>query len=128
MADCPFCGRIDAGDFDFSNEHAVAFGDAFPLAAGHTLVVPRHHLSNLFELSTTVRAGVWRLVDTVHAHLAKSLAPDGFNIGVNVEPAGGQTVPHAHVHVIPRTVGDIADPRGGVRWVIPDKAPYWEQD
>jgi len=68
------------------------------------------------------------LIDIVQVHLAVSIAPDGFNIGVNVGQPAGQTIPHAHVHVIPRTIGDVADPRGGVRWVIPDKAPYWDQE
>lgn len=127
MDNCRFCERVNTGDFDFTNDHAIAFADTYPLSPGHTLVIPRQHEADLFDLDAAVRAAVWQLVDTVQSRLAQTLAPDGFNIGVNAGLAAGQTIPHAHVHVIPRTAGDVADPRGGVRWVIPDKAPYWEQ-
>lgn len=127
MDNCRFCERVNTGDFDFANDHAVAFADTYPLSPGHTLVIPRQHEADLFDLDVAVRAAVWQLIDTVQSRLAQTLAPDGFNIGVNAGLAAGQTIPHAHVHVIPRTAGDVADPRGGVRWVIPDKAPYWEQ-
>jgi len=118
---------MGTGDFDFANDHAVAFPDSFPLSQGHTLVIPRIHEADLFDLDAATRSSVWELVYTVQSHLVETLAPDGFNIGVNVRPAAGQTIPHAHVHVIPRNSGDVADPRGGVRWVIPDRAPYWDQ-
>lgn len=127
MDNCRFCERVSTGDFDFANDDAVAFADTYPLSPGHTLVIPRQHEADLFDLDAAVRAAVWQLVDTVQSRLAQTLAPDGFNIGVNAGLAAGQTIPHAHVHIIPRTAGDVADPRGGVRWVIPDKAPYWEQ-
>jgi len=71
------------------------------------------------------QAAVWRLVAQVRASLLADLRPDGFIVGVNDGPAAGQTVMHAHVHVIPRRHGDVPDPRGGVRWVVPDKAAYW---
>jgi diadenosine tetraphosphate (Ap4A) HIT family hydrolase len=127
MDNCRFCDRVSTCDFDFSNDHAVAFPDSYPLSAGHTLVIPRVHEADLFELDVATRAGMWQLVDPIQSHLAETLTPDVFNIGVNVRPAAGHTIPHADVHVIPRTAGDVADPRGGVRWVIPNKAPYWEQ-
>ena len=65
------------------------------------------------------------LVSEVRQHLAEQLSPDGFNIGINDGAAAGQTVMHAHIHVIPRWSKDVADPRGGIRWIIPDKARYW---
>ena len=68
---------------------------------------------------------VWRLVSHVRKELESEFHPDGFNIGVNDGEAAGQTLPHVHVHVIPRFSGDVPDPRGGIRWVVPDKAPYW---
>ena len=74
------------------------------------------------------QAAIWRLVAQVRGKLASERRPDGFNVGVNDAPAAGQTVPHAHVHVIPRRVGDVADPRGGVRWVLPGKARYWAEE
>ena len=74
------------------------------------------------------QADVWRLVAAVRERLLAERRPDGFNIGLNVGEAGGQTVAHAHVHVIPRFLGDVADPRGGVRWVIPARAAYWRNE
>jgi diadenosine tetraphosphate (Ap4A) HIT family hydrolase len=91
-------------------------------------VVPVRHVVSIFDLQPDELADVWRLVGEVRAALAASHTPDGFTIGVNDGEAAGQTVGHAHVHVIPRRRGDVPDPRGGVRWVIPDRAPYWEPD
>lgn len=125
MSECIFCIRVQSNEFLLSNEHAVAFPDGYPLSLGHTLVVPRIHEADIFRIPHEVRAAVWRLVDEVHSRLNEELNPDGFNIGVNVLGAAGQTIDHAHVHVIPRHIGDVEDPRGGVRWVIPSKAPYW---
>ena len=122
--DCPFC-RLRSDRILLENEFAAAFPDGFPLAPGHTLVVPKRHVASLFELPDGERAAVWALVAEVRASLLARLRPDGFNVGLNDGPAAGQTVPHAHVHVIPRRHGDVADPRGGVRWVVPDRAAYW---
>ena len=128
MAGCVFCDRIAVGHVAFSGDQAVAFPDAFALNPGHTLVVPRSHEADLFALPRDVRAGVWALVDVVVEDLRWKHDPDGFNIGLNSSEAAGQTVPHAHVHVIPRFRGDVEDPRGGVRWVIPQRAAYWKRD
>lgn len=125
MPPCPFCARIAAGEIVLAADRAVALADAYPVAPGHTLVVPRACVADLFELPPEDRRAVWDLVDEVVAHLRQRLAPDGFNVGVNVGAAAGQTVTHSHVHVVPRRRGDVPDPRGGVRWVIPDKARYW---
>jgi diadenosine tetraphosphate (Ap4A) HIT family hydrolase len=65
------------------------------------------------------------LVDAAKQAAQMELAPDGYNIGINDGPAAGQTVPHLHIHLIPRFKGDLEDPRGGVRWVMPSKADYW---
>jgi len=110
-----------------STPTAIAIRDAFPLSEGHTLVIPRRHVLSLFELSPDEQVDAWRLVAQVRAELAKQFSPDAFNIGLNDGAAAGQTVPHAHIHVIPRYRGDVPDPRGGVRWVIPQKAAYWER-
>jgi diadenosine tetraphosphate (Ap4A) HIT family hydrolase len=122
---CPFCERIDAGEVVGSLEDSVAFPDAYPIAHGHTLVCPRRHVEDLFELSDDEWHDVWTLVRATRRQLASNLDADGWNVGVNVGPAAGQTVAHAHVHLIPRRAGDVADPRGGVRWVLPDRADYW---
>lgn len=125
MGRCPFCARLDTEEFRWANRLAVAFADLYPVGPGHTLVVPREHRSNLFKLDPAVRAAVWALVDEVHRDLVKELDPDGFNIGLNEGTDAGRTVDHAHVHIIPRFKGDVPDPRGGVRWVLPDHADYW---
>lgn len=124
---CPFC-HIPPTNIQLHNDVAVAIPDSYPVADGHTLVLPRRHVASLYELSTEEQAQVWQLVAQVRQQLASMYPPDGFNIGINDGTAAGQTVPHAHIHVIPRRSGDVPDPRGGIRWVIPAKAPYWERD
>ena len=84
-------------------------------------------LTRLSDLPVDVMEDVWRLVSDVRGALESEVRPDGFNVGVNDGEAAGQTVPHAHVHVIPRFSGDVPDPRGGLRWVLPDRAQYWEE-
>lgn len=124
--DCPFC-RVDEQRVLRASLHALALPDAFPLAEGHTLVVPRRHVARLGDLTAEEEADLWALVREVRAGLAASHSPDGFTIGANDGEAAGQTVAHAHVHVIPRRRGDVEDPRGGVRRVIPERARYWEE-
>jgi diadenosine tetraphosphate (Ap4A) HIT family hydrolase len=121
---CPFC-RLETSRIRLESEFARAFLDGFPVTEGHTLVIPKRHVSSLFELTETEQSDVLRLVAEVRASLLHELQPEGFNIGLNDGIPAGQTVMHAHVHVIPRRHGDVADPRGGVRWIIPDKAAYW---
>ena len=125
---CPFCQTIEEGRVDAFTGHAAAFPDAYPVSPGHSLVVPRRHVAGLFELSMEELDEVWQLVQEMRSDLAADRAPDGFTVGVNDGAAAGQTVPHAHVHVIPRWSGDRADPRGGVRWVLPERAPYWDDE
>jgi diadenosine tetraphosphate (Ap4A) HIT family hydrolase len=121
---CPFCDASPERILG-SNDHAIAIPDGYPVADGHTLVVPRRHVNSLFDLSSEERAAVWALADEVRQQLFERFRPDGFNVGLNDGLAAGQTVDHAHVHVIPRFEGDVPDPKGGVRWVIPVKADYW---
>ena len=125
-SDCPFCDVPAARVLHTSpGGHGRALRDAYPVTEGHTLVVPTRHVASLFELGPEERADVWALVGEVREALAASHGPDGFTIGVNDGEAAGQTVSHAHVHVIPRYAGDVADPRGGIRWVVPARAKYW---
>ena len=121
---CPFCEHA-TGNLWFESEVGRVVRDGFPISEGHTLIIPRFHASSLFDLEPEVQAALWRLVAEVRNRLADELQPDGFNIGLNDGEAAGQTVMHAHIHVIPRWDGDVPDPRGGVRWIIPDKARYW---
>ena len=88
---------------------------------------PKRHVRSFFDVSAEERDDLLILLDHAKAHALASLHPDGFNIGINDGPAAGQTVPHLHIHLIPRFTGDVADPRGGIRWVIPAKADYWSQ-
>ena len=99
--------------------------DAFPVSPGHTLVIPRRHIGSFFELSDAERTCMVELLAQAKAELDLSFQPDGFNIGINDGAAAGQTVQHLHLHLIPRYLGDVPDPRGGVRWVMPGKAKYW---
>ena len=124
---CPFC-YVENSRISLENDSAVAILDSFPVAEGHVLVVPKRHVASVFDLPDEEQAALWKLVALVRGKLASELKPDGFNVGVNDGPAAGQTVLHAHVHVIPRRKGDVADPRGGVRWVLPAKAPYWVEE
>lgn len=113
-----------ASDHVASNALAFAIRDGFPVSPGHTLVIPRREVSSWFEATREEQLAILDLVDTVKAQLDATLAPAGYNLGINVGPAAGQTVFHLHVHVIPRYLGDVADPRGGVRHVIASKGNY----
>lgn len=121
---CPFC-LIEPGAIVLKNETAIAFRDRFPVAEGHTLVTPRRHVASIYQLPESDQAGIWDLVRAVREDLSSTHRPDGFTIGINDGPAAGQTVPHGHVHVIPRRAGDVTDPRGGIRWINPSAARYW---
>ena len=125
-AHCPFCKRIASAHAFQQDGSALALPDAYPLNPGHTLVISRRHATDLFCLTIDEQADVWRLVAKIRDRILQTHHPDAFNIGVNVGAAAGQTVDHAHVHVIPRYHGDVPDPRGGVRWVVPARAPYWK--
>jgi len=95
------------------------------LEEAHVEVVPNRHVESFFEMPTPEREAILSLLDKAREHASKKHAPEGFNIGINEGPAAGSSVPHLHIHLIPRFFGDRKDPRGGVRWVIPDKADYW---
>jgi diadenosine tetraphosphate (Ap4A) HIT family hydrolase len=124
VASCPFCVIPPESLLKVSHS-AVAFHDRYPISVQHTLVIPRRHVASIFELSEPEFADLWLLVATVRRQLIENSDTREFNIGVNDGVTAGQTVLHAHVHVIPRRKGDVVDPRGGIRWVIPEKARYW---
>lgn len=107
-----------------ANELAFAIRDRHPVVPGHTLVVPRRQVATWFDASVDEQRALMELVDVVKASLDAELAPDGYNVGWNAGAAAGQTVFHLHVHVIPRRLGDVADPTGGVRNVIPGRGNY----
>jgi diadenosine tetraphosphate (Ap4A) HIT family hydrolase len=123
---CVFCDQLIRGDLAAANDLAVAFPDAYPLSKGHMLIVPRRHEADFLDLTGEEQAGIWALVPAVRLQIEATEVPDGYNIGISVGEAAGQTVSHAHLHVIPRYRADVRDPRGGIRWIIPAKARYWE--
>jgi diadenosine tetraphosphate (Ap4A) HIT family hydrolase len=126
VSDCPFCDRVAAGDKVLhTRDTAVAFEDAYPVSDGHVLVVPRRHLARIEDLEAVEWTELFELVREVCRGLSERDGVDALNVGVNSGVAAGQTVDHAHVHVIPRRLGDVLDPRGGVRHVIPERADYW---
>jgi diadenosine tetraphosphate (Ap4A) HIT family hydrolase len=106
------------------NEHAHARWDLNPVTPAHVLLIPNRHVASVFDIRDDERAALLLLLSQAKALLDDSHAPAGYNIGVNVGIAAGQTIPHAHIHLIPRYHGDVANPRGGVRGVIPDRQSY----
>ncbi len=98
--------------------------DSFPVSPGHSLVIPLRHCASFFDLSAEEIAACMELVAAEREALDEELRPDGYNIGINIGPAGGQSVLHVHVHLIPRFAGDHPSPRGGIRQIIPWKADY----
>ena len=125
---CPFCEIVSNKPseriFDES-DLVVAITDGFPVSKGHTLIVPKRHINTFFDCTPNERQAILDMLDQLKVKLDSFYSPNAYNIGINDGSAAGQTVLHLHVHLIPRYEGDVADPRGGMRWVIPDKAKYW---
>ena len=121
---CPFCTLHEDRLVD-QNDLAVVIRDGFPVSPGHTLVIPKRHVGSFFELDQDEVLSMLALLKTAKVVIHEELKPDSYNIGINDGPQAGQTVPHVHMHLIPRYRGDVSDPRGGVRWLIPTKADYW---
>lgn len=121
---CPFC-TLPQEAWTASNDLAVAFFDIFPVSPGHALFITRRHIASWFEATPEEREALLALVDEVKDQLdAREPKPDGYNLGTNVGVVAGQSVMHLHLHLIPRFEGDVDDPMGGIRAVIPDKAVY----
>jgi diadenosine tetraphosphate (Ap4A) HIT family hydrolase len=121
---CVFC-TLPAERIISESAHGFVIRDGFPVSEGHTLVISRRHVASFFDLTQAEREDLLRLLEAAKVELDQMFRPAGYNIGINDGPAAGQTVPHLHIHLIPRYTGDQIDPRGGVRWVIPGKADYW---
>ena len=117
MTKCIFCERAAV----LENGLAKCFYDVFPVTPGHLLIVPKRHTPSYWDLMADERSAISELIEQARQ---TSEGIDGWNIGVNIGEAAGQTVDHCHVHLIPRRAGDTADPRGGVRGVITDKQKY----
>lgn len=119
---CPFCNldRIIITE----SESSFAIFDGFPVSKGHALIIPKNHCANYFELSFKEQYDCMALLNEVKMIIQKKFNPDGFNVGININEAAGQTIPHVHIHLIPRYVGDVEKPAGGIRGVIPEKKEY----
>lgn len=122
--DCPFCNPDSKRELIVESATAYAIFDKFPVNKGHALVIPKKHCSNYFELTFKEQSACMFMVNEVKKIIQKRFNPDGFNVGININEAAGQTVPHVHIHLIPRYKGDVKEPRGGVRGVIPNKQSY----
>ncbi|MBF0240352.1 MAG: HIT family protein [SAR324 cluster bacterium] len=123
MTPCIFC-NIPPQEIILKNQLGYARYDKYPVNQGHVLIVPFRHIKTYFDADDSEKATLWELVEEAKGMLDKQFHPDGYNIGINVGEAAGQTVMHLHIHLIPRYVGDVANPRGGVRGVIPSMQDY----
>ena len=120
----PFFVGNDERELLFESATAFSFLDKYPVSKGHTLVVPKRVVASYFDLSVKEQTACWIMVNKVKDELQKRFNPDGFNVGINVNEDAGQTISHCHIHVMPRYKGDVEQPRGGVRGVIPSKKEY----
>lgn len=122
---CPFC-NIDKMQVEiiYEDDYVMAIYDSNPVNLGHTLIIPKKHISNYFDLTIEEQQQMWDIVNKCKSIIQKIYSPDGYNIGINIGELAGQTVQHVHIHLIPRYKGDVENPRGGVRGVIPDKQNY----
>jgi diadenosine tetraphosphate (Ap4A) HIT family hydrolase len=124
----PVFGPIEPARILATDDLFAVVRDKFPISPGHALIIARREVARFLELSAVEKARLLVWLDWTQQHLSSKLkpAPDAFNFGLNDGPAAGQTIPQFHFHIIPRYAGDVPDPRGGVRHVIPVNARYWQ--
>jgi diadenosine tetraphosphate (Ap4A) HIT family hydrolase len=129
MGFCFFCDIQDGNDDKTiaENRHFFSRFDDFPVSRGHCEVVPKAHVESFFDLSSEQVAALFALILRTKAIIEEEFMPDGYNLGLNEGVAGGRTIHHFHLHIIPRYQGDVGDPKGGVRNIIPGKADYLSQ-
>lgn len=122
---CVFCDYLDKKDkVVFDNKLAFAIYDGFPVNKGHMLIMPKRHVESFFELSQEEKLAIDELILKTKTFIDESHHPDAYNLGINEGVFAGQSILHCHVHIIPRYIGDVSNPRGGVRGVIPAKQNY----
>lgn len=121
---CFFCDLLPQRILRKS-EGCIALADGYPVCRGHALLIRERNVGSFFETSAENRAALFRLLEGCRSDLSARYAPAGFNVGISCGAMAGQTVMHLHIHPIPRYAGDKPDPRGGVRWIFPEKADYW---
>jgi len=122
--DCPFCKPDPTREPIASSALAYAIFDKYPVSEGHALIIPKIHEPAYFQLPVNYQQACWQLLNEVQTIIRHQYQPDGFNVGININDAAGQTVPHVHIHLIPRYIGDVEDAVGGVRGVIPARRRY----
>jgi len=120
---CIFCD-LDDRDIIIENDLIRAIYDRYPVNEGHMLIIPERHFSSFFSAKEEEVAAIYEIMHQVKDHLDEKYQPDGYNVGINIGRAAGQTIMHLHVHVIPRYEGDVEDPRGGVRHLKEELVPY----
>ena len=123
---CIFCNLRDERII-YECNHIIAFIDTYPASPGHTLVVPKRHIPTYFDASEDEILAIGKAVQICKEFLDNEFNPDAYNIGINNGEAAGQSIKHLHVHIIPRYKGDVEDPKGGVRWILKNKANYWDE-
>jgi diadenosine tetraphosphate (Ap4A) HIT family hydrolase len=122
---CIFCEiNENKSRIILQNSYAFAISDQYPVSQGHTLIILKRHVSSIFEASSEEISAIFDLTNQVQKILSKQFKPDGYNLGFNDLKAAGQSIPHCHMHIIPRYQGDVKNPRGGIRGVIPGKQNY----
>lgn len=126
-AECPFCAPDPERELVTESAQAYVIRDKYPVNEGHALVIPKRHVTNYFDLSDPEQMACWMLVNRTREELLDQFAPNGINVGINVGRPAGQTIDHVHIHVIPRYDGDVENPTGGVRNVIPERGDYRQE-
>ena len=121
---CPFCRLSRRVEVICETATCVAFYDGYPVSPGHALIIPKRHVASYFDLTNHEREAMNVMLQYVKQRVDERFHPDGYNIGINVNEAAGQSVFHVHMHLIPRYKGDVKNPKGGVRGVIPEKQKY----
>ena len=121
---CPFCRLSRKVEIICETATCLAFYDGYPVSPGHALIIPKRHVANYFDLTNHEREAMNVMLQFVKRKIDDRFNPDGYNIGINVNKAAGQSVFHVHMHIIPRYQGDVQNPKGGVRGVIPNKQKY----
>ena len=124
MNECIFCQKINNNEYESANELAIARFDNFPVNKGHMLIIPKRHIKDWWEATKEEKNAIFELIDESKKIIDQKYTPDGYNIGMNLGEKAGQSIMHLHVHLIPRYNGDVKNPRGGVRGVIPEKQNY----
>lgn len=133
MDNCFFCklreGKIvgkskEPNKYVLENDLALGRFDDFPVNPGHMEFITKRHVETIFDTTEEERVAIFELIDKAKSMIDKEFHPDGYNVGINCGISAGQTVMHVHIHLIPRYNGDVENPRGGIRGIIPEKQSY----